>query len=259
MPFLAGGCDLLVGEAAELVAHQDERLVVEGGIGHLAVAQQRRDALAHRGAVAEPGQCLHRVGAEGREIRIADAELVGTDDLALAHRDAAGHLVEIFTIGRLQHQPFQLAELAGCGTALGPAQHLAERFAIGREPGIAMGGELLFFEQGPVDAAARRNPRGHGLAHLAGQAVDGRERVVAKRQKTGKQKSRSPAGITFSPWLRHAVYSPYPREIDSSAAGAPRASRRMRQGNIFDFRGQRPRGRAGDSGSRYLEGRSLSV
>ena len=102
----------------------------------------RRHARGHRG---------------GRQAEIGRAH-----DLALADRDAALDLGEIFAEPDADDQLFDLGEQPGLLHALGIGGELAHRLDIGREPGEAMGGALLAVEQ------ARDRPplQHHPLAHL---------------------------------------------------------------------------------------------
>ena len=82
-------------------------------------------------------------------------------DLALAHRNAALDLGEVFADPDLDDELLDLAETAGRMHPLGIGRELADRFDIGREPGQAVGGALLAVEQ-PVD---RVGVDAHALAH----------------------------------------------------------------------------------------------
>ena len=71
-------------------------------------------------------------------------------DLALAHRNAALDLREVFADPDLDDQFLDLAERAGIVHPLGVGRELAHRFDIGGEPGKSVRGALLAVEQ-PVD------------------------------------------------------------------------------------------------------------
>src|SRR5262249_42304933 len=84
------------GEAVELLADQDERIVAQRRFAESVLRDQDCETLSNAGAVA----LAHKtrggaVIAQGPNL-ILDAEVGGADDFALAHGDAAGHLREVF-------------------------------------------------------------------------------------------------------------------------------------------------------------------
>ncbi len=75
-----------------------------------------------------------------------EPEIGQPHDLALAHRNAAEDLREIFAEPDADEQLLDLAEAAGRMHALGIGGELADRLDIGREPGEPVGGALLAVE-----------------------------------------------------------------------------------------------------------------
>ena len=89
---------------------------------------------------------------------------VGAGDLDLRHRDAAGELGEVLAGADLQDQALGFAEPA-CGLeAGGPGGELADGFGISRDPGEAVGGELVRLERGGGEAAAAGDAGGEAGA-----------------------------------------------------------------------------------------------
>ncbi len=183
--------DALGAEAAELVAHHVERLVAQGDVAEIAAGEHITQELGDAGAdglgVAETGERRDIGGAEAREIVLLEGEIGGAQDLGLAQRNAARELREIFAEGHLQHEGFELAELAGCAEMLGPAVHLAQGFDVGRHPGIAVDGELAGFQAGCVDRAAGGDLRGDAAFRCGEQGLRGIERAGGEREKVGEK------------------------------------------------------------------------
>lgn len=161
------GHDLVLGEAPELVADHLVILVEAGG------AEGRR-ALPRQHQLDEP--LARGIGIALRqrpEIRGPDAEIRRAGDLALAHRNAAGQLRQVFAGADLEDQRLHLAEAARLGQPERPGMQLAEALDIGRHPGQRMGGRLIRLERGigdaPAGADARRQPRLRGGEEGAGR------------------------------------------------------------------------------------------
>ena len=68
------------------------------------------------------------------------------NDLALAHRNAAEHLCEIFAEADADQEVFGFAELASLAHTLGVGGKLPDGLDIGREPGEPVGCPLLAIE-----------------------------------------------------------------------------------------------------------------
>ena len=115
--------DPLVCPAAELVA---DHLILFVQPGRTETG--RPLALGHQRGKAGPGglrvpflrQPLHRIGHQDPLVLLAQPDVLGPADLALAHRDAAVHLPEVFAEPDLQDQALDLAELPGLGQSFGP-------------------------------------------------------------------------------------------------------------------------------------------
>ena len=101
---------------------------------------------AHR-RVAGRDQHLDLGRARAPRPRRRQAEIGRAHDLALAHRNAAEDLREVFAEPDADQQFLDLAEPAGRLHALGIGGELAHRLDIGREPRQPVGGALLAVEQ----------------------------------------------------------------------------------------------------------------
>jgi len=106
----------------------------------------------------------------------AETEIGRADQFDLAHRHAAGQLIEIFAEGRPQHQLFELAQGAAFLQPLGPAQTLGQPFDRGGVPGQAVRGQLLGLEPVGLDLGGHRDFR------LVEQGAGGGQRLLAVRQ-----------------------------------------------------------------------------
>ncbi len=110
------------------------------------------------------------------------SEIGGTNDLALAHRNAAQNLRQKFADPDLDQEFLDLAQRAGVMGALGEGRHLADAFDIGREPGEAVGGALLAVEQ-PLDGMGLDpDPAAHGSDGVAQDRFRGEVRLAGERE-----------------------------------------------------------------------------
>jgi hypothetical protein len=147
VPLVGGGDDLVLDEAADLVAHQLQRLVLEAEGAEMAVGDQGRDAGAHASRVAAPDQGLHRGRRQGHELGLPEAHVGRAQDLHLAHGDAARELAEVLAEGRLEDEGLELAQGAGGLEPPRPVQGLGEGHDVGFEPGQPVGGVLVGLEK----------------------------------------------------------------------------------------------------------------
>ena len=99
---------------------------------------------------------------EAAQLGARHAERGQAHGLALAHGDAAGDLRQVFAEGGGQQQPLHLAEALLGLEPRAPAEHLAQRLDVGREPGQAVRGGLR-----RVEAAGRRLVRTADLARCS--------------------------------------------------------------------------------------------
>ena len=106
----------------------------------------------------------------------------------MAHRQAAGQLVEIFGEAKLQQQGVEFAQTAGHLQTLGPAQQLFQGRFIGRDPGEAVGGVLLGFEELGAWLAGRRDTRVEGAPGGGGIGRDLVGGGAAQRQQGFQQR-----------------------------------------------------------------------
>ena len=115
-----------------------------------------------------------------RHRRRAQPEIGKAHDLALAHRNAAENLRQIFA-GADPHQKFfGLAEGARRLKPLGIGGKLPDGFDIGREPGKSVGGALLAIEHARHRAAFDRHPGCDGAARIGKQRLGGGDCVVQR-------------------------------------------------------------------------------
>ena len=121
------------------------------------------------GRVAGLDQRLDRLGAVAGEVAAREAERVRAHHLALAHRDAAEDLVEVFADADAHEEVLGLAEAALAREAAGIGRHLADRLGIGRKPGEPMRRVLLGLEPLGRDAAVGDDLRPHPPARLGNE------------------------------------------------------------------------------------------
>ena len=174
---------LVVGEAAELVAHHVQRLVVEAQRAEIAVSAHR--PAARRCACAPRRCCRARVSvatAAGRapHVGVDDAEIAGAHDLDLAHRRCRPRCWPRYSPKAACRISSSARRARRRLQALGPAPHLRAGRDIGREPGEAVGRELLALQQRAVDLAAAADLAQHGL-------LGGREEGAGVRGARGRR------------------------------------------------------------------------
>ncbi len=140
MPFVRMRYDFAFGEAMHFRAHRIERLV-ETGVAD----RERALCFGDRGGklCAGLGIVAGNQSFDGRRhprgnLGFGKAKRAEAQDFALAHRDAAENLREIFAGADANQQFFDFAEAASLGHAGGIARKLTNRFDISRKPGIAM-------------------------------------------------------------------------------------------------------------------------
>ena len=178
------GQDLFIRVAAELFADHVQLVIKAGGPEArtaMIVAHQRDQRHARGIAVAVAAQIARRTAIEIG----GDAQIGQAHELALAHRDAARDLVEIFAKGDLMDQLLHLAELTLGLQPVGPMLHLAQRFDIGGQPCQPVHGVLISLEQHGIDLARRRHPRRDGRFRGIEQFLASRQRIARARQKVG--------------------------------------------------------------------------
>src|SRR5262249_3769624 len=102
-------------------------------------------------------------------------------DLALAHRNAALDLGEVFPEPDPDQELFDLAERAAVVHASGIAGKLAYRLDIGGDPGESVRGALLAVERSLVQLALERDPAAHRRRRLGQQRLPGPRRLACAR------------------------------------------------------------------------------
>ena len=141
--------DLARGELAHLLADRFQR-VVESAIadhGLVLLADQFDQARAPRGGVAVRDQSFDRWRHAARRRPRRQAEIGQAHDLALAHRDAAEDLRQIFADADPDDQFFDLAERPFGLHPFGISRELPQRLDISREPGEAVRRALFAIEE----------------------------------------------------------------------------------------------------------------
>ena len=113
------------------------------------------------------------------------SQIGGPHHLALAHRDAARNLRDIFSEPDANEQLLGLAKRSLAGHARGIGGKLTHRLRIGREPGEPMGGALLAVEQAADDMAFHRHPLAHFGRRVGQQGIEGRARLVGELDQIG--------------------------------------------------------------------------
>jgi len=99
-------------------------------------------------------------------------------DLALAHRNAAEHLRQIFAGANSQQQFLDFAECADLGKPLCVLGELMNGLDIGGKPGEPVGRALLAVESARHQAAVDGHALAHGAAGIAQQRVQRRHRIA---------------------------------------------------------------------------------
>ena len=186
VPVMGEGGDLLVGIAAELVADHLQLVVEAGGAeggAPVVVAHQRDQAHPRLGGVAMRDQR----GGGGAGRGQCHADVLHAGDLALAHRDAAMDLGEVFAEADLEEQRLHLAELALGVDPAGPGAHLAQGFGVGGEPGERVGRELVLFQRRAADLAGDGDLCPQRLARGGEQRFDLGQGRFGQREDVGQQ------------------------------------------------------------------------
>jgi hypothetical protein len=234
VPFMGMRRDPLVGEAAELVADHLQLFVKAGGAETrhpLLLFQQLRQPHPRRGGIALAAQSGHfgRVEQGGIHAQIGRAH-----DLALAHRQAAGKLGDVFAKGDLVDQRLDLAEPALGRQPLGPALHLAQALGIGRDPGQAMGGILMRLDQPAADPVALGDLRAHRRSRRPGIGLDGAKRRPGQVEQSRQQGACGIGGAVLSV-MRHGAApflgeccAAYRMLADAAQSSHPRGGRHER-------------------------------
>ena len=180
---------LVVGEFAHLLADRIERLVEAAGADRRAVLLR---ASVRRGGRGAAPCCRWRSECSTAGVHRApppppaEPEIGEPHDLALAHRNAAEDLRQIFAGADAHQKLFDLAETArspSCRSRIGG--ELAQRLDIGREPGEAVRGALLAVERA-------RQPRG---------------RPASTRSATARRASANKASTAATAWRSVAINS----------------------------------------------------
>ena len=224
VPVVCGG-GMVVGEARELLAHLVQRGIVVARVAEarvVAAPSPTNAAMRWRAAGAKPSARRRRTAASALKAAQRSAiavQRIGAEELALAHRQAAGQLRQVFAEGRAQQQRFQLAEPAGRLQPLRPGQHLLQRAHVGRGPGHAVGARLFELQRAGlvgIGLLQRCAQRGHQLAQ---QGFGGLQRLLGSRPGSGRDRSCSILrGSCLPPAARAAPRRPAP-----AAAAAPAA------------------------------------
>ena len=149
------------------------------------LAHQRHEPRAVLRRVAARDQLLDRRRDARGDLLERQAEIGRAHHLALAHRNAAGHLRQEFAEPDAHEQLFQLAEAAGLAHALRVGGKLADRLDIGRKPRQPVRGALLAVEQIAGNAAVLAHPLADRPGRIREQRFDGGDRVARVRDQVG--------------------------------------------------------------------------
>ena len=173
------GHDAIVGEFAHLLANRIERVVEPAGADRRVVMlpDQLDQAGAARRRVAGGDEMLDGGRHARGDRRRRQPEIGQPHDLALAHRDAAEDLGQIFAGADTDDQILGLAEGPTIGEPLGIGGKLPDGLQIGGKPGEPVGGALFAIEDTPHRAALDRDAIGDGAAGVGEQRLDGRDSV----------------------------------------------------------------------------------
>ena len=101
-------------------------------------------------------------------------------DLALAHRNAADDLRQIFAGADADQKLLDFAEIPDRRKPLRVGRELPQRLDIGREPGKPVGGALLAIERARDRPALAHHPLGDRPACVGEQGIDGVDRLVQR-------------------------------------------------------------------------------
>ncbi len=173
---------LVLGEPAELLADQLQRVVLERPVAQPVLLDQRGQARPAGGIVA-PDQGAYRGGAKGIDGIVVQAERAQPDDLALAHRNAALDARQIFAERDREDQLLEVAQPARLLQARGPSLHLAQRLDIGCKPGEPVRGMLVTLEPLGIGRAARCDQGTHAIGRPRQQDLGGIERSTGRCQR----------------------------------------------------------------------------
>ena len=163
MPVVGVRGDLAFGELPHLLADRIQR------VGQAAIADrggrvrphQVDQAGAIRRRVARGRQRLDGARQPRRDLGEREAEVGGTHDLALAHRNAADHLGQIFAETDPDQQVLRLAQSPRRLHSLRIGGELAHRLHVGGKPGKPMGGALLAIHRPGGELAVAHHPGAH--------------------------------------------------------------------------------------------------
>ena len=175
---------VILGEAAKLVAHHQQCFVVQPQLAELALLDQLCQTLAEERQVALLED--RSVARERLEIAGLQAEVGGPHHLALAHRNAAQDLRQIFGEAQLQDQPLALAEGAGALQAARPVERRAQRRHIGRKPRKAVRRVLIAIERRRIDLSSRRQLRSERGPRPRQHAFSRLQRLIAGAVRTNR-------------------------------------------------------------------------
>ncbi len=184
------GLDPVDAEAAELLADHLQFVIKAGGadgdIGGLLFASASTSRMRAAWVLPDWISVMISGCIKGRGVGRGQADVMQAQDFALAHRDAAGDLGQIFAKGDLVDQLFDFAEFAVSLQALGPFLHLLQRLGVCREPCKAMGGGLVFFDQLAGDAIAVCHDRTHSVFGAAKDIFDRRKGGGGEHRQIGQ-------------------------------------------------------------------------
>jgi len=128
---------------------QAERFARTHGVPKISTGDTLREAVqagTPLGTVTAHHDAFHHWSHARCDLRWCHAEIGQTDDFALAHRNAAKYLREIFAEANADQEVFGFAELASAAHTLGVGGKLPDGLDIGCEPSKSVGCPLLAIE-----------------------------------------------------------------------------------------------------------------
>lgn len=225
------GNDPVVGEAAELVPHRVEFGIVKRLGGPQALRQVLDEASPQHPRII----ALHPSDRGAQALRrLLEAEILGQENLVLAHRQPARQLAEDLDRGEFGHDP---VDRVGPAAAVRPGVHCLQRGDAGGDQGKAVRGALLGVDRGRL----RREARAVSAAARKTWAAEGTRRSShAFRMERADGHAGPPARATPTvPASMRRAISPEARpsrlastsSLCSPLRGAGRGERRSRCGS----------------------------
>ena len=178
--------DLAVGELAHLLADGIQRLIetAVADRGRWLPGHQLDQARAVPNRIAGGDQEIERRRPTRRDLAGHQAEIREPQDLALAHRNAAGDLGDVFAESDADDQFFEFAETTDLGHARRIGRELAHGLDISRKPGEPVRGALLRIEALARNTAIKLDAGAHLAGGIGEQSFERTGGVTGERDQT---------------------------------------------------------------------------